>query len=47
MSSKAKIFRNVIYTSLAKGTTVICIAITSMVVAGNLRPSDYGVVAKV
>lgn len=44
-SSKAKIFRNVIYTSLAKGTTVICMAITSMVVARNLSPSDYGVVA--
>ena len=45
MSSKAKIFRNVIYTGLTKGTTVICMAITSMVVARNLSPSDYGVVA--
>ena len=45
MSSKAKIFRNVIYTSLAKGTTVICMAFTSMVVARELSPSDYGVVA--
>ncbi len=45
MSSKAKIFRNVIYAGLTKGTTVICMAITSMVVARNLSPSDYGVVA--
>ena len=45
MSSKAKIFQNVIYTGLTKGTTVICMAITSMVVARNLSPSDYGVVA--
>lgn len=45
MSSKAKIFRNVIYTGLTKGTTVICMAVTSMIVARNLSPSDYGVVA--
>ena len=45
MSSKAKIFRNVIYAGLTKGTTVICMAVTSMVVARNLSPSDYGVVA--
>src|ERR1700704_5943373 len=45
MSSKAKIFRNVIYAGLSKGTTVICMAITSMIVARNLSPSDYGVVA--
>mgnify|MGYP001583744783 CR=1 FL=1 len=45
MSSKAKVFQNVIYSGLAKGTTVMCMAITSMVVARNLSPSDYGVVA--
>jgi lipopolysaccharide exporter len=45
MSSKAKVFQNVIYSGLAKGTTIMCMAITSMVVARNLSPSDYGVVA--
>jgi|CXWL01.1.fsa_nt_gi O-antigen/teichoic acid export membrane protein len=45
MSSKAKIFRNIVYTGLTKGTTIICMAVTSMVVARNLSPSDYGVVA--
>ncbi|NOS80977.1 MAG: lipopolysaccharide biosynthesis protein [Nitrospira sp.] len=45
MSSKAKVFQNVIYSGLAKGTTIMCLAITSMVVARNLSPSDYGVVA--
>src|SRR5580658_3448751 len=42
--SKAKTFRNVIYTSLTKGATLVCIAVTSSVVARNLSPSDYGVV---
>ena len=42
--SKAKIFRNVIYTSLTKGATLVCIAVTASVVARNLSPSDYGVV---
>jgi PST family polysaccharide transporter len=42
--SKAKSFRNVIYTSLAKGTTLVCITVTSSIVARNLSPSDYGVV---
>jgi lipopolysaccharide exporter len=45
MSSRAKVFQNVIYSGLAKGTTIMCLAITSMVVARNLSPSDYGVVA--
>jgi O-antigen/teichoic acid export membrane protein len=45
MSFKAKVFRNVIYSGLTKGTTLICMAVTSMVVARNLSPSDYGVVA--
>src|SRR5580658_6655099 len=42
--SKAKTFRNVIYTSLTKGITLVCMAVTSSVVARNLSPSDYGVV---
>jgi len=42
--SKAKTFRNVIYTSLTKGATLVCIALTVSVVARNLNPSDYGVV---
>ncbi len=41
---KARIFRNVLYTSLTKGTSLVCIAVTSSVVARNLTPSDYGVV---
>jgi O-antigen/teichoic acid export membrane protein len=42
--SKAKTFRNVIYTGLTKGATLVCVAVTSSVVARNLSPSDYGVV---
>jgi len=42
--SKAKTFRNIIYTSLTKGATLVCVAVTSSVVARNLSPSDYGVV---
>ena len=42
--SKAKSFRNVIYTSLNKGATLVCIAVTTSVVARNLSPSDYGVI---
>ena len=42
--SKAKAFRNVMYSSLTKGATLVCIALTSSVVARNLGPSDYGVV---
>jgi O-antigen/teichoic acid export membrane protein len=42
--SKAKAFRNVIYTALTKGATLICIAVSSLVVARNISPSDYGVV---
>jgi O-antigen/teichoic acid export membrane protein len=43
-TSKAKTFRNIIYTSLTKGATLVCVAVTSSVVARNLSPSDYGVV---
>jgi lipopolysaccharide exporter len=43
-SSKAKTFRNVMYTSLTKGATLVCIAVSTSVVARNLDPSDYGVV---
>lgn len=42
--SKAKTFRNIIYSSFAKGITLVCLAVTSMVVARNLTPADYGVV---
>jgi O-antigen/teichoic acid export membrane protein len=42
--SKARTFRNVMYNSLTKGATLVCIALTSSVVARNLDPSDYGVV---
>jgi lipopolysaccharide exporter len=42
--SKAKTFRNILYTSLTKGATLVCVAVTSSVVARNLSPSDYGVV---
>jgi PST family polysaccharide transporter len=42
--SKAKTFRNIIYTSFTKGISLFCIALTSMVVARNLTPSDYGIV---
>jgi O-antigen/teichoic acid export membrane protein len=44
-SAKAKIFRNVIYSSVAKGTTFTCVVVTNLVLAWNLSPSDYGVVA--
>jgi lipopolysaccharide exporter len=43
-TSKSKVFRNVIYTSVTKGATLVCIAVTSSVVARNLSPTDYGVV---
>src|SRR5271165_1168871 len=43
-TSKFKTFRNVVYTGITKGATLVCIAVTSSVVARNLSPSDYGVV---
>jgi O-antigen/teichoic acid export membrane protein len=42
--SKFKTFRNVIFTSLTKGATLVCLAVTSSVVARNISASDYGVV---
>lgn len=42
--SKEKTFRNIGYSVVAKGATLICAALTSLVVARNLTPSDYGVV---
>jgi len=42
--SKAKTFRNIIYTSSTKGAMVICQIAASLVVARNLTPGDYGVV---
>jgi O-antigen/teichoic acid export membrane protein len=42
--SKAKTFRNIIYTCLTKGATSICQLVAATVVARNLTPADYGVV---
>ncbi len=42
--SKDKTFRNVIYTLVTKGAVVVCGTLTSLVVARNLSPSDYGLV---
>lgn len=42
--SKVKIFRNIVYASLTKGITLLCTAITTMVVARSLSASDYGLV---
>jgi lipopolysaccharide exporter len=43
-TSKSAIFHNIIYASLTKGTTLLCITLTSSVVARNLTPWDYGVI---
>jgi O-antigen/teichoic acid export membrane protein len=43
MTSKAKTFRNIIYTSFSRVTGLVCVGLTSFVVARNLSPSDYGV----
>jgi len=42
--SKAKTFRNIVYATFTKGITLFCLLLTSMVVARNLTPSDYGIV---
>src|SRR5579864_7605077 len=42
--SRAKTFRNLLYTVLTRGATLVCVAVTSAVVGRNLSPSDYGVV---
>ncbi len=42
--SKAQTFRNVIYNSLARGVTLTCQLLASMVIARNLSPADMGVV---
>ena len=44
MTSKSKTFRNIVYMCLSKGLTLICVALTGLVVARNLTSSDYGVV---
>jgi lipopolysaccharide exporter len=44
MISKARTFRNIVYASFTKGITVLCVALTTMVVARNLSAADYGVV---
>ena len=43
-SSKAKTFRNIIYSSFGKGITIVSAATASFIVARNLSPADYGVV---
>ncbi len=42
--SKAKTFRNIVFTTFTKGITLFCLLLSSMVVARNLTPSDYGIV---
>ena len=43
--SKAKTFRNIVYTAFTKGITLFLPGLlTSMVVARHLSPSDYGIV---
>lgn len=42
--SKSKTFRNILYTTFGKGLTLVCFALTSLVVARNLTSADYGVV---
>src|SRR5208283_5768758 len=42
--SKVKAFSNVIYSGLTKGATLVCLFVTSSVIARNLSPSDYGVI---
>ena len=42
--SKVKTFRNVIYTTLTRGATLVCSVLASSVVARNITPADYGVV---
>jgi lipopolysaccharide exporter len=43
-TSKRAIFHNIIYASLTKGATLVCITLASSIVARNLTPWDYGVV---
>lgn len=42
--SKANTFRNIVYASVTKGISVLCVLLTTAVVARNLSASDYGVV---
>jgi len=42
--TKARTFRNVLYATATKGATLLCAVATTMVVARNLTPRDYGVV---
>src|SRR5580658_8159357 len=42
--SKVNTFRNILYTSLTKGITLLCVAVTGLVVARNFTPRDYGIV---
>jgi lipopolysaccharide exporter len=42
--SKANTFRNIVYASITKGISVVCVVLTTLVVARNLSAGDYGVV---
>jgi O-antigen/teichoic acid export membrane protein len=42
--SKAKTFRNILYSCLTRGAASICQLVAASVVARNLTPADYGVV---
>lgn len=44
MVSKATTFRNILFSALGRGLTLVCVGVTSLVVARSLTPSDYGVV---
>ncbi|HXU21686.1 MAG TPA: oligosaccharide flippase family protein [Verrucomicrobiae bacterium] len=43
-TSKRAIFHNIVYAGLTKGTKLVCITLTSSIVARNLSPWDYGVI---
>jgi O-antigen/teichoic acid export membrane protein len=42
--SRAKTFGNILYSIFAKGAALVCLAVSSSVVARNLTAADYGVV---
>jgi O-antigen/teichoic acid export membrane protein len=42
--SKAKTFRNIIYTGFTKGINAVCVGLATTVVARNLSATDYGLI---
>src|SRR5271157_375988 len=42
--SKVKTFSNILYTGLTKGATLLCLLVSSSIIARNLDPADYGVI---